>query len=591
MGRKLRMCSRKYRDWKKRSPKKVKRKLPSRPKKAASTKRNAEKVTLQKQSEDNVANTASQKKVVTTMSSLHSIIELPQGWYDHTTPDLDLIRLCKVTDTASSSSQPLIITHSIIVKSDFSWKLFVHNCEVRKCSALSNIPPQLDETSLPKLISLVDMLHVCSGHPESKFVTFVDSRKGKLFNKSGGIAAYVDHYAPVYLNEEIFHKTVRTSDCEMLVHGQKCDLCSSYRRTLRVLQDRWSKRSSDELSSSSSHTNDRYLNTPEKLAKVANLRQRVKNAENEVMRLKERLRNLIESSESVDQGLHDDLSTIMSENTNDIQKAFPEGSFRRVFWDQQLENSKKGDARQYRWHPLMIKWCLNLKLMSSAAYHAMRTSGFVTLPSERTLRDYTTYIKCVPGYQQEVVDMRKESKCDELPESKRYVTIILDEMKVKENIVYDKTTGNIIGFCNLGKINDELLQYERSEDVHPPVAKQILAVMVRGLFFKFEFPLAHFSTEGATGDLLYPIVWEGIRNIESTGLKVLAVTADGASPNRKFFRMHGSLKDGVVYKTKNLYAFDDRDVYFFSDAPHLIKTTRNCLSHSNYASSSRSMMV
>ncbi len=125
----------------------------------------------------------------------------------------------------------------------------------------------------------------------------------------------------------------------------------------------------------------------------------------------------------------------MDENTSDIHKAFPEGSFRRVFWDQQLENSKKGDARQYKWHPLIIKWCLNLKLMSSATYHAMRSSGFITLPSERTLRDYTNYIKCVPGYQQEVVDMMmKESKCDELPDSKKYVTILLDEMKVKEDI-------------------------------------------------------------------------------------------------------------------------------------------------------------
>ena len=183
----------------------------------------------------------------------------------------------------------------------------------------------------------------------------------------------------------------------------------------------------------------------------------------------------------------------------------------------------------------MIKWCLNLKLMSSAAYHAMRSSGFITLPSERTLRGYTNYIKCVPGYQQEVVDMmRQESKCDELPEAKRYVTILLDEMKVKEDIVYDKFTGNMIGFCNLGTINDELLQLENTTDIHPPVAKQILAIMIRGVFFKFDFPLAHFSTEGVTADLLFPIVWEGIRVVESTGLKVIAVTADGASPNRKF---------------------------------------------------------
>ena len=117
-------------------------------------------------------------------------------------------------------------------------------------------------------------------------MTFVESRKGKLFNKYGGIAAFVDHYAPIHLNGELFQKMVRTLDCETLVRGEKCNLCSKYRRTLRVLQDRWSKRSSDELSNSSSHTNNRYLNTPERLAKVTKLRQHAKNAEMRLISLK-----------------------------------------------------------------------------------------------------------------------------------------------------------------------------------------------------------------------------------------------------------------------------------------------------------------
>ena len=53
---------------------------------------------------------------------------------------------------------------------------------------------------------------------------------------------------------------------------------------------------------------------------------------------------MIEKSESVDQGLHGNLSAIMNDNVSEIHKTFPEGSFARVFWDQQLENSKKGDA-------------------------------------------------------------------------------------------------------------------------------------------------------------------------------------------------------------------------------------------------------
>ena len=84
-------------------------------------------------------------------------------------------------------------------------------------------------------------------------------------------------------------------------------------------------------------------------------------------------------------------------------------------------------------------------------------------------------------------------------------------------------------------------------------------------------------------------MWEGIASAESAGLKVIAITADGASPNRKFFRMHKSSKGRFVYKTKNIYALDDRDIFFFSDPPHLIKTTRNCLSHSSPSSTSRFM--
>ena len=47
----------------------------------------------------------------------------------------------------------------------------------------------------------------------------------------------------------------------------------------------------------------------------------------------------------------------------------------------------------------------------------------------------------------------------------------------------------------------------------------------------------HFAAENITADLLQPIVWEAVRQIESIGLRVIFVTADGASPNRRFFRM------------------------------------------------------
>ena len=187
---------------------------------------------------------------------------------------------------------------------------------------------------------------------------------------------------------------------------------------------------------------------------------------------------------------------------------------------------------------------------------------------------------------------RFEAKVKDLPESKRYVTLLIDEMKIKEDLVFDKHSCTMIGFVRLGSINDQLLQFEQGKDEsHPPIADHVLVIMFRGLFFKFEFPLAHYPSKGCPGEMLYPIVWDAIRLVESTGLKVIAVTADGASSNRRFFHMHNSGQKRLVYRTKNIYADDNRSIYFISDPPNLVKTIRNCWSHSYGQHCSRKMFV
>ena len=134
-------------------------------------------------------------------------------------------------------------------------------------------------------------------------------------------------------------------------------------------------------------------------------------------------------------------------------------------------------------------------------------------------------------------------------------------MKVKENLVYDKHTGSVVGFIHLGDIL--ALEREcRDDQEHAPVATHLLVQMVRGIFFKLEFPFAHFGTAGVTADQLYPILWEGVRQVESVGLKVVFITADGASPNRKFFRMHQcptDTRNAPTYKTKNGFCHSRSD--------------------------------
>lgn len=144
----------------------------------------------------------------------------------------------------------------------------------------------------------------------------------------------------------------------------------------------------------------RYLSSPQKVEKLKNLQERARKAEKEVEKLK---RKISESKEKLgiqlQPDLHQDLSSIMEENHEGICREFPPGTFRRLFWEEQMKVNKLKDTRQMRWHPIMIRWCLNLKLLSSSSYHSLRTSGFIKLPSERTLRDYTHFFKAKCGFQ------------------------------------------------------------------------------------------------------------------------------------------------------------------------------------------------
>ena len=81
-------------------------------------------------------------------------------------------------------------------------------------------------------------------------------------------------------------------------------------------------------------------------------------------------------------------------------------------------------------------------------------------------------------------------------------------------------------------------------------------------------------------------------------MKVVAVTCDGASPNRKLFRMHWNLTqdDGmnpetdVNYRTRNLFSgTENRFLDFISDVSHLLKTVRSCLSNSGRGKFTRHM--
>ena len=296
----------------------------------------------------------------------------------------------------------------------------------------------------------------------------------------------------------------------------------------------------------------------------------------------EEMRLAINSSGiSVDSQLDQDVKLIMSREGSKISP------FMKLFWEQQ-QKAFNSNSNAIRYHPMIIRFCLSLAAKSSSAYDELRDSKILTLPSRRTLRDYRNAITPRVGFNEGVIEELSRTASN-LQGIQRFIVLGFDEMKVQSKLVFDKYTGRLIGYLDLGDPDLNFATFQNQDDL----ATHALVFYVRGLASDLKYNLAYFATRSVTSYQLMPIFWKAVSILELTcKLPVIASVCDGASPNRKFFRMHATLAQSpgkpVVHRSINIFS-PNRFLWFFADAPHLLKTARNCLHHSGSGKSARYM--
>ena len=265
-----------------------------------------------------------------------------------------------------------------------------------------------------------------------------------------------------YVDKELLPApSIRHVDCEVLLPAgteqpKCCKACRRYRNTLRSLLFRSRRAVPKAGRILHHHTNDRYLSTPKQKAKVKMQRVALKEERRRVRKLKLRVEKLSKEGVMVDSDSHEDLLAIMKENSEKVAAKYPDNSFARLFWSQQLKAAQQKTSKSMRWHPVMVRWCIYLRHIAGK-YDLLRDSGCLSLPSQRTLRDYTYYNKACTGFSvgtdEELVLVLEGSE-----ERQKIVILLVDEMYIKENIVYNKHTGRIVGFTDLGDVNNHLLR-------------------------------------------------------------------------------------------------------------------------------------
>ena len=179
-----------------------------------------------------------------------------------------------------------------------------------------------------------------------------------------------------------------------------------------------------------------------------------------------------------------DICDIVTEVSPVVEDTFPPDSPQCILRDQQMHYNSHRDKRQMRWHPLVICFALNLKYLSGIAYPALHQSEVISLPSERTLSDYTHWTTPHTGIPLEFIEQLQSLLQEDVPCGQYYCALSVDEMKIKSGLVFNKHTGSLSGFVDLGATNRfiELVVHGDGIEDEAPLAEEVFAFMARAVF-------------------------------------------------------------------------------------------------------------
>ncbi|XP_033103726.1 uncharacterized protein LOC117106473, partial [Anneissia japonica] len=465
----------------------------------------------------------------------------------------------------------------LTVSSNFTWSIVVAGVTMHtKCVLGEDFGESLKFEDWSRLCSLLVTAKICKGN--SDFPCLVEKRKGP------------DGQLPLKVTpKDVFiGNTIRHTDCSLLVPQDidRCKVCKIHRADLCSLRSAYSKEKTTLT------VPNKFLSNFQLCNKATTLQSDCRRLKRRSGYLEDKIKNIYsqESLELCPQASFS-MESVMEMTSSEIEKSLPMNSAAKLLWEQQQSSFRKG--KQMRWHPAIIRWCIAVHNRSSSAYNLISESGFLRLPHPNTLQPYSHFAGVTTGFCHEMLDRVVEdiNLYQEGNDLKKHVVLLFDEMKVKSGLFFSVSSGKIIGTTDVGNLANEMHSFERKcrGNPDPPIATHVLVLMLRGLFSNLHVPIAYYPTTGASGCDLYMAIWEAVEYIEVAGFVVHALVSDGASPNRKFYRLHSTPNsDGVTYKARHQMD-QNRNVYFYSDVPHLLKTLRNNLENSGYNNKTRNL--
>lgn len=218
-------------------------------------------------------------------------------------------------------------------------------------------------------------------------------------------------------------------------------------------------------------------------------------------------------------------------------------------------------------------FAITLHFYSASAYNYVRKSYLNKLPHPRTIRKWYQSINGNPGCTSESLFALKIRTAAAAKNGKKIIcNLIMDEMAIRRQIIFNNVTKQFSGFCDFGAaLNKDDKETEKKE------AKEVLVFLVNAVNDLFKIPVSHFFINGLMASDKANLLNEVLIFLSAADIEIAAVTFDGAPANILMAKILGVSLNISNMRPWFSHPVTKKPFGIFMDICHMLKLIRNTL--------------
>ncbi|KAH7933921.1 hypothetical protein HPB49_019155 [Dermacentor silvarum] len=280
--------------------------------------------------------------------------------------------------------------------------------------------------------------------------------------------------------------------------------------------------------------------------------------EREMKRKIDRLQNTVDRYKSELEKVKEDCN--FADMSYIRQQAKQKDTSAVFLWNQIINFRRKKPT----WSEDVVRHCIILRHLSTKAYEHARKERLLKLPSRTTLQEFLGGTSGEAGFNS-LIKLRLKAESEKLTSpASRHCSLIMDEMRIKPKLQYNKQQDCFVGHAAVGEADDPANE--------PLLANSLLCFLINGLSTSYRITVSYFFTKSLSGSQLSQLVRSVIKNVEESGFKVDRLVADNHKINVS--AMTDLCGGFLTYRIE--HPIDpDRLLFLSFDCCHVLKNVRS----------------